>query len=176
MSISKKIVGWCLCLILATAGSIQAQEKNSQDMEKSCRRAMQGFYNGVVGKGRKYPSAVLSRELDRQIQDDDDHGQDENGLITGLDWSPIAGGNDICTRYEAGKVTRKGDRFLVEISCFWGKEKANKLMKHEVMHSRGRWVIMNIHYYQYEKGKLTDYFDLLSTLKKSREDRRKNAK
>ena len=175
MRVSNKIIGWSLCLIFATCGPLRAQERSPQDIEKSCRQAVQRFYNRFVGKGPKYPSAMLSRELRRQLKDDQDHKMDENGLIAGLDWDPIAQGNDICTRYETGKVTRKGDRYLVEVFCVWDNERdKGQKMRHEVMFSRGRWVIVNIHYYIYEKGKLTSDSDLLSILKKIREGRRKN--
>lgn len=172
MRISNKIVGWSLFLILVASGSLQAQEKNPQEAAASCRKAMQGFYNQVVGKGPKSPSAVLSPELRRQLKDDQDNKMDENGLIQGLDFDPIAGGNDVRERYEVGKVTSRGNRYLVEIYGVWGKKReTSQKMVHEVIHSRGRWVIMNIHYYSYENGKLTGRSNLLTMLKELREAR-----
>jgi hypothetical protein len=50
MKVSNKMIGWCLCFILVTAGVLQAQEKSPQGVEKSCRQAVQRFYNQFVGK------------------------------------------------------------------------------------------------------------------------------
>jgi hypothetical protein len=177
MNISRKLAGWSLFFIFVASGSLRAQGRNLQETPESCRQSMQRFYNQLVGKGPKYPRAVLSPELRWLLKDDAHNKMDENGLIQGLDYDPIANGQDICERYVAGKVTRKGNRYLVEITCLWGNKKsADNSMRHEVRFSRGRWMIMNIHYSYYEKGKLTGHADLLSILKKSRADRLKNSK
>jgi hypothetical protein len=184
MNISKKLVGCCLLLILVTAGSLQAQEKSPQDMEKSCRAFLQGFYDKFVrAQKSNNPTSysyeqALGPELRRQLKADRDaQEKDTSGDIVGLDFDPIAAGNDVSDRYEVGTVTRKGDRFLVEVYNFWGKKRdASQKMVHEVMSSGGRWLIMNIHYYYYKKGKLSSQDDLLSMLKALREERRKNSK
>ncbi len=99
---------------------------------------------------------------------------DEEGYIVGLDFDPLAAGNDICSHYPVGKIRCKGERYFVEVYCLWRNKKAeNKKMAHEVMFNHGRWMIMNIHYYNYEKGKLTGRSDLLGILKRLREERRK---
>ncbi|MEW6129664.1 MAG: hypothetical protein AB1757_21670 [Acidobacteriota bacterium] len=49
-----------------------------------------------------------------------------------------------------GKV---GNRYLVDVYCYWGKKSPSE-MKHEVSFRNRRWIIMNIHYYENEKGKL----------------------
>jgi hypothetical protein len=177
MKILNRLVGGSLLLILVIPSSLQAQERSSQETEKSCRRAVQGLYNRIVGKGPKYPSAVITPELRRQLKDDEENMMDESGLIQGLDFNPIAGGQDICDRYQVGKIIPKGKRYLAEVYCLWGnKRDMDKKMVHEVMFNRGRWMIMNIHYYFYEKGKPPTHSDLLSMLKSGREGRRKNSK
>lgn len=177
MRISNKIVGWSLLLILVATGSIQGKGRSPQETPESCRNAMQRFYNAFIGKGPKTPRAVLSPELLWLLKDDEDNKMDKDGLIQGLDYDPIANGQDTCDRYIAGKVTRKGNRYLVEITCIWGgKKREDNLMSHEVKFNRGRWMIMNIHYSDYENGKLTHSSDLLSILRKSRADRLKNSK
>lgn len=160
-----KLVGLSLFLILAT-GLLQAQEKSPQDIERSCRKSMQGFYNQLVGKGAKTPHAVLSRELRWLLKKDEENMMDESGSIQGLDFDPIAGGQDICTRYVVGKIKPKGKRYLAEVYCEWdNKRDLDKWMVHEVMVNRGRWTIMNIHYYFSHEGKPPSHFDLLSQLK-----------
>lgn len=177
MRISKTLVGCSLFLIFVASSSLQAQGSNLQDTPESCRKAMQGFYNKVDGKGPKSPSAVLSPELRWLLKDDEDNKMIADDLIQGLDYDPIANGQDTYDRYEPGKVTRKGNRYLVEINCFWGNKKAEKnKMVHEVMFNRGRWMIMNIHYSDYENGKLISRSNLLSTLKELREARQKKVK
>src|ERR1044072_5652165 len=101
---------------------------------------------------------------------------DDNGYIVGLDWDPIAYGQDYFERYEAGKVTRKGNRYLVEITCRWDNKKSPNKMRHEVMFNRGLWMIMNIHYYDYEQGTPPQHTDLLSILQEVRKERRKKSK
>lgn len=172
-----KLAGWSLFFILATPSLLQAQERSSQGIEKSCRQAVQGFYNQFVGKGPKYRGALISPDLKRQLKEDEENNMDASGYIVGLDFDPIAAGNDICTRYLADNVRRKGDRYFVEVYCFWGNKKAvDQKMVHEVMLNRGRWIIANIHYYSYEKGKPAQHSDLLSILKGLREERKKQSK
>jgi hypothetical protein len=177
MKILNRLVGGSLLLILAIPSSLQAQERSPQEAEKSCRQAVQGLYNRLVGKGPKYASAVISPELRRLLKEDAENKMDESGLIQGLDFDPIAGGQDICTRYVVGKIKPKGNRYLAEVYCLWdNKRDLNKRMVHEVMFNRGRWRNMNIHYYFYEKGKPPSHSDLSSMLKSDREERRKNSK
>jgi hypothetical protein len=177
MTILDKLISWSVFLILATPGSLQAQERSRFEIEKSCLQAVQGFYNKFVGKGPKYPSAVLSRELHRQLKEDNENKMDAEGHIVGLDFDPIAAGNDICTRYKVGRVWRRGDRYFVEVFCFWeNKKEEDEKMVHELTLNRGRWLIMNIHYYHYEKGKPAEHSDLLSMLKVNQEERRKKPK
>jgi hypothetical protein len=52
---------------------------------------------------------------------DQDHSMDENGFIVDLDWDPIAGGNDLCPRYEAGNSAwqTSNTEHRVPRSCSW---------------------------------------------------------
>jgi hypothetical protein len=183
MNISLKLVGCCLLLMLVTTGSLQAQEKSPQDIQKSCRNFVQGFYDKFVqaqktDKPTHYPfDSALSPELRRQLKEDyAAQDADPSGDIVGLDFDPIAAGNESYDRYEVGEVSRKGERYWVEVYCLWGKKRdMDQKMVHEVMFSRGRWMIMNIHYYHYKNGKLLDHDDLLNILKELREKRQKKS-
>ena len=183
MNVSHKQVGCCLFVILIATGSLQAQEKSPQEIQKSCRDFVQGFYDKFVrsqktSKPTNYLlDQALSPELRRQLKEDREAQEsDTSEEIVGLDFDPIAAGNEVYDRYEGGGVRHKGDRYWVDVYCLWGKKRdASQKMVHEVMLSRGRWMIMNIRYYQYKRGELSDQYDLLSTLKVLREGRRKNS-
>jgi hypothetical protein len=110
-------------------------------------------------------------------EDEEAQARDTSGYIVGLDFDPIAGGNDICTRYVVGKIRLRGAHHWVEVYCIWGSKREEKPhMVLEVVPARGRWVIVNFHYYHYEKGKPPEHSDLLSILKTLREDRQKNSR
>jgi hypothetical protein len=178
-----KLAGCCLLLSLVTTGSLRAQENSPADPLKSCRDFLQGFYNKFVranssSKPTKFSyEPYLGPELRRRLKEDRDaQEKDTSGEIVGLDFDPIAAGNDIYTRYEVGEVTPKGERYWVEVYGYWEKKRdRDQKIIHEVMSVGGRWMIMNIRYYHYQNGKLVSQHDLLSTLKELREERRKKS-
>ena len=175
MNVSHKMVGWWLCLILATAGSPRAQENSTQDLQKSCRNFVQEFYNWYVRLLKKNSKAdpldlrreAFDAELRRQLKAYDGASHDGVGL---LDFDPFVNGQDFSpVGYSAGEVTRKNDRYFVNVYCLggcWG-DGANKrllLIIPELLYKDGKWRFMNFHY-RFPDGSKGD---LLSILKADR--------
>lgn len=124
MKISQRRIGYCLLLMLITTGSLQAQEKSPEDIQKSCRNFVQAFYDKFVRaqKSSKPPNyasdPALHPELRRLLKEDREaQDRDTSGDLAGLDFDPIAAGNEVYDRYEAGEVKPKGDRYWVEVFC-----------------------------------------------------------
>lgn len=167
--------GLSLCLLLAaSAGSPRAQESESQDLQKSCRQFVQGFYNWYVRKltkespkGEAYDlkRAAFDPELRRQLKAYDTANREGIGL---LDFDPFVTGQDFSrVGYSAGKVTRKNDRYLVNVYCLGGclgGGRSNLVVLPELMYKDGQWRFMNFHYLFPDGSK----GDLLSILKADR--------
>jgi hypothetical protein len=177
MSIAIRLV--CISLFLVVAsGTLRAQTHGSRDLEKSSREFVQRFYDRLVDASREGPltgAAVgfpIDPELDRLLTEDREAAKAFPGEIAGLDFDPFAGGTDVCARYEAGRVERRGDRYFVEVYCNWRGDKKEKRphLAMELSHVDGQWTIMNMHYYSYEDGQ-PPRTNLVSDLKVVREER-----
>lgn len=181
MKISKRIVCWSLFFFLTTSCSLHAQVKSPRDIQRSCRTFVQGFYDWYVRRtlkaearhesggfdlAIKYRKYAFSRELFRLLKEDSDaQAKNAEGDIVGLDFDPFFNAQDFGERYVVGKITRKGDRFWVDVYGIWSGKKSEKPdVVPEVMFKRGRWLFVN---FRYGNG------DLLSTLKELREERQK---
>jgi len=180
MRISRTTVCWSLVFFLATPCFLHAQEKNTQDMRKSCRDFVQGFYDWYVPKtlkdnpgntsdlALKYKSHAFSPELLRQLKEDSAAQAKVPGEIVGLDSDPYLNSQDPGERYVAGKITTKGDRCWVEVYGIWSGKKSEKPnVVPELMLKDVHWVFVNFHY--------PEFGDLLSILKNLREGRRKHS-
>jgi hypothetical protein len=150
------------------------ESQSPRELQKSCRNFVQGFYNWYVRKltkerpkGEAYdlkPEA-FDRELRRQLKAYDAANREGIGL---LDFDPIVTGQDFSRAgYQAGKVTRKNDRFLVEVYCLGGclgGGKSDLVVLPELIYKDGQWRFMNFHYNFPDGSK----GDLLSILKADR--------
>jgi hypothetical protein len=69
-----------------------------------------------------------------------------DGGLGGLDFDPFLASQDPCDRYRAGTVSRRGGRYLVEISgtCPSSGGMTDAVM--ELESSDSSWVIVNVHY------------------------------
>ena len=189
---TRKIVCLSLFFFLATTSSLRAQEKSPQDIEKSCSAFVQGFYDWYVPqwltddlhsdslfkrwqasrdplKQRKYR---LSAELVRRLKEDRAAQDKAPGDIVGLDFDPYIGGNaGPVGRYVVGKITPKAKHYLAEVTPQTSVGGKKPVVAAEVAFDNEQWIIVNFHYYLYEKGKPTQRFDLLTTLTELREQR-----
>lgn len=88
------------------------------------------------------------------------------GEIVGLDWHPFLNSQDPASQYEAGKVTTKGDRSLVEVhGLSSGKKNSKADVIVELTLSGGKWLFSNF--------RSPDGNDLVSALKALRDSRSK---
>jgi hypothetical protein len=172
---------FCLILtMIAASGPSRGQTQGSRGLEQSSRDFVQRFYDRLVDASRQGPRAgpgtgfPIDPELNRLLTIDEVEAKAFPGEIAGLDFDPFAGGNDVCTRYEVGRVERRGDRYLVDVHCNWRGDKREQRphLAVELNDSLGRWTIMNMHYYSYEDGLPPRTTDLVSTLKVVREERK----
>ena len=114
----------------------------------------------------KYRKSAFSHELFRLLREDSDaQAKNADGDIVGLDFDPFFNTQDFAESYVVGKITRKGDRFWVDVYGIWSGKKSEKPdVVPEVMLERGRSLFVSFHG-EGEEG------DLLSTLKDLRKER-----
>jgi hypothetical protein len=87
---------------------------------------------------------------------------DDEGF--GWDWDPFLSGNDPGTRYSVGRITRKGEAFLVGVHRGPAPPRPTKpAVTAEVMFKDGRWFFVNFHYANDPKLPMNE--NLLSILK-----------
>lgn len=195
MKFSTKPLCLGLFFFLGATLSHRAQEKSPQDVQKSCGVFVQEFYDWYVPKWltddlysdslfkkweatrdplkqNKYP---LSAELARRLKVDRAAQEKVKGELVGLDFDPYISGNaGPVGRYVVGRITPKAGHYLAEVYPQPSVEGKKPMVAAEVAFENERWIIVNFHYYIYDGGKLTRRFDLLTTLKQLREERRKN--
>ncbi len=170
MTISRKVVCWSLFFFLPTAYSLYAQGKPPQDPRESCRKFVQKFYDqgASVEYSLRYKPHILSPELFRLLKDDYEAQSRVEGEIAGLQAEAdlFRNSQDPGDRYVVGNIRRKGESFWVEVYGIWGGKKSKRPdIVPEVILKNGRWVFVNFHYYDYEKGKITKHNDLVRMLK-----------
>jgi hypothetical protein len=172
MRVSTKTVCLGLCFFLATSGSLNAQQESPQEMRKSCRSFVQGFYNWYFRKlikGSPRGDALdlkrdaFSPELRRQLREYNAAARDDIGL---LDFDPFVTGQDFSrVGYATGKVIFKNGRYWVDVYCLSCDEKSKELVVvPELIYKDGQWRFMNFHYNHQDGSK----GDLLSILRKDR--------
>lgn len=134
-----------------------------------------GWYVPIALKAQKEPafvialkkkSSLFSPELAQALKADAAAQAKVEGEIVGLDWDPFLNTQDPAPRYEAGKVTTKGDRALVEVMGIpSGEKNAKPDVLVELTLSDGKWRFTNF--------RSADGNDLLSSLKELRDARQK---
>jgi len=117
---------------------------------------VQGFYDWYVKASHKnggFETAIdkkpriFSREILRKLREDMAASRKSPGEIVGLDFDPFLNSQDVADRCEAGKVTRKGDRYLVQINSHYSDSKdAGPSLVAELRQESGKWVFVNFHY------------------------------
>ena len=169
MSFSPKLVGWSLSILLTACGSLQAREKSPQELQKSCRNFVQGFYDWYFHKQASWDQALkhyaFSRELRRRLHDEERQ----------LDFDPFIAGQDFSPKgYAAGKVRSKSDRYRVDVYCLDCDGKSKELIViPELLYKDGCWLFVNFHYKKDPKYPMND--NLLNILKWYQKERRKSS-
>jgi hypothetical protein len=173
--ISKKAVCWGFFLVLATPCLLQAQSDSPQDVQRACRIFVQGFYDWYLRKDATMDLALkekrdaFSPELVRLLRDDRDAQSKAEGEIVGLDFDPFLNSQDPSKRYVAGKVTRKGESYWIEV---WVSGSEKPVVWPELVSKGGRWLFVNFHYEKDPQNPMNE--NLLSILKVLRADRSKH--
>ncbi len=172
----------CCPLLLALPCSLNAQEMTRQQLSNSARDFTQEFYSWYVRTAQsehaapawdfvlKHRSSSFSPELRLALKEDSAAQDKSPGELVGLDFDPFLASQDPEDHYEVGKVTRKGDSYWVEVyGVRSGKRMEPAAVLAELVRKNGHWLFVNFHY----PG--PNGSDLLSLLKRLREERRKSA-
>ncbi|HRF60201.1 MAG TPA: DUF3828 domain-containing protein [Fimbriimonadaceae bacterium] len=154
-----------------------AQTPRSQDA-KSCLKFVNDFYAGYLASGKnadplrlalKEKGSNFSKELVQRLNEDYRAAAKSPDEIVGLDFDPVLNGQDFADKYVATKVTKKGNRYLVEVfAVYGGKRDSKPAVIPELQRSGSRWVFMNFHYPDHPKPD-----NLLNILKRLKADRDK---
>ncbi len=168
-------------LLLAMLGSVSAQP--SPQPAQICRTFVQNFYQWYVPKalnGSGYQTVLklkkssFTPELFEGLKQDYEAQARNSDDIVGLDFDPFLNTQEPASRYVVGRLIPKGDRYWIEVySVSSGKKNATPDVMPEVMYDNGRCMFANFHYGQ---SKWSDDENVLSMLKKLREEREKPAK
>lgn len=177
MRMAKRIVFCSLALMVPQLAHGQGT-RDGQGADNSLRRFVQDFYDWYVPLATsdsipalhvalKDKASVLSSELVRGLWEDLEARSKVQGEIVGLDFDPFLSTQDPCERYEVGTVTRRRQRYRVNIhSVCGGKRRDKPDVVAELVRQDGSWVFVNFCY-------PTVATDLLNVLKRLREDRQK---
>jgi len=160
-----------------------AQGKTPHEIQKSCKKFVQGFYDWYVPsltKNTKGPTAevaIASKKasfdplLYRKLKDDFDAQAKVSGEIVGLDFDPFLNAQDIMDKYVIGKVTeKKGGNYLVAVhSIAGGKRNPKADVTPEVALRKGKWQFVNFHYGKSEFSVDENLISILKVLKQERD-------
>ena len=168
---------WALCLV-PSPFALHAQVIVDSQAKASVCKFAEEFYAWYVPIARadnpdpawelalKSKKDVFDRPLAQAIKEDLDAQAKFPGEIVGIDFDPFLYTQDPAKRYTIGKVSQKGERYLVEIHGNRnGKKIDGNALTAEIAKKGGRWVFTNFYY---SKGK-----DLLSILRSLKVDRQK---
>jgi hypothetical protein len=145
-----------------------------QDLQKSCRDFVQGFYDWYVPKALKvnvrpadlvlkYKSSAFSPELLRALREDSEAQARSPEKLVSLDFDPFLNTQDPSQRYVVGSITLKGDRYWAEVySVTLGRKSAMPAVVAELTLKNGQWMFVNFHYGKSERSADEN---LVSTLK-----------
>jgi|SRR5208337_430840 len=187
MKILEIAIVTCWLTLLVPSGLPQAQTAmSSPDGVKSVRKFAQDFYSWYVPKAldprtdsvdlaMKHRGYALSRELLKALKEDSE-AQARAHEIVGLDFDPFLNTQDPAERYELGRITQKGNTYLVDVFGVYPARPAELSegipeVIAEVARRNGHWVFTNFLYppiaKQYpESGNL---LAMLKSLKEARE-------
>lgn len=184
MTTHKTTACWSLFFLLAISCPL-AQGTSPQDVQKSCRDFVQGFYDWYVPKALRetkvpasdlaveYKGSVFSPELLQALREDSDvRAKAAAGQIVSLDFDPFLYSQDPSERYVAGGITVKGDRYWVEVySVSSGKKSPKPVVVPELTLKAGRWIFVNFHYGNSKDSGFENLVSLLKNLRRAATER-----
>lgn len=177
-----------LVFLLMPFSPAQGNSTRPQNLEQSCRSFLQKFYDWYVPTALdaiaskespfdlalKDRSSAFSSELVHALKADSDAQAKAAGEIVGIDFDPFLSNQDPCERYVVGNIARREDSYWAEVyGICAGKKHAKPDVVPELKFKDGEWIFLNFHY---RKNKLSEDVNLLSILKRLREDRQKQPK
>ena len=188
MKLSRTFIA--LILFSFGVGALQAQTATTPSQLQDCGHFVQQFYDwyaakeNALTKSNSRESALevslrekrssFSPELVKGLKEDLAASNKSSGEVVGLDFDPFLNAQDIAERYLVGRVTPKGDHYLVDVFGVWGgKKKSTPDVVPELAFDSGQWIFTNFHY---GKTDIPVNENLLSVLQILKKDRRKNAK
>jgi hypothetical protein len=152
------LVGVCMCVLSVTPGPLRAQADNLAKMKASCGRYVLEFYDSyatnVFGKPRGWLEPILhekrmafSRDLLDVLEKFSRARINHQAEIDDLDFDPFLHAQDTADRYVIGSVTRKGDRYWVEVfGVSSGKKSSKPDVVPELTFKDGQCLFVNFHY------------------------------
>jgi hypothetical protein len=156
-----------------------------QHIQESCRSFVKGFYDWYVTQVfatstgwlepiLKNKSSDFSPELLVALREYAEAPGNSQNEIDELDFDPFLHAQDNADRYLVEDITRHGGTYWVEVYGIWSaKKNAKPDVMPELMLKDGRWLFVNFHY---GKSKRSKDENLLSILKRLREDRQEHLK
>lgn len=182
MRMSKTVISWSVCLVLAISCLLPAQEKSLRDNHKSCREFVQGFYDWYVPKTRKlnagrswdlalkYRRAAFSPELVRRLREDSEAQAKVAREIVGLDFDPFLNSQDPDERYVVGNIAAKGDTYWIDVHSLRSGQKSEKpVVVAEVVPEGERCLFVNFHYGKSEQPERENLLGVLKSMRQNRE-------
>jgi hypothetical protein len=171
-------------------GALPAQTLTTASQPQDCGRFVEQFYDWYVAKEKaltkrnsresalevalREKRSSFSTELVKGLKEDLAASKKSSGEIVGLDFDPFLNAQDIAERYLLGKITPKGDHYLVEVFGIWGgQKKSNPDVVPELAFENGQWIFTNFHY---GKTDIPVNENLISVLQVLKKDRQKTAK
>jgi hypothetical protein len=187
MKLSRTFIA--LILFSFGVGALQAQTPTTPSQPQDCGPFVQQFYDwyaakeNALMKSNSLESALevalrekrssFSAELVKGLKEDLAASKKSPDEV-GLDFDPFLNAQDIAERYFAGKITPKGDHYLVEVFGVWGgQKKSSPDVVPELALENGQWIFTNFHY---GKTDIAVNENLVSVLQILKKDRRKSAK
>jgi hypothetical protein len=186
MKLPKIAVITCCLGLLGLPDLLQAQTTlNDPDALKSARKFVQDFYSWYVPNALKPINAmdlalkdrsyVFSPRLFEALKEDSE-AQARAREIVGLDFDPFLDTQDPAERYQLGRITQKGNTYLVEVFGVYDVRPSDlpeglPEVIAEVARRNGQWVFTNFLYPPLAK-QFPDSANLLALLKGLKEDRR----
>ena len=127
--------------------------------------------SGVEMALKEKPDA-FSPELLKALQDDLAASAKDPDEVVGLDFDPFLNSQDPCEKYQAGKVTREGDTYQVEVfSHCPGEESVKPALIAELKLDKRRWIFVDFIYPADEGTPQEDLLTILKDLDKERQKR-----
>jgi hypothetical protein len=180
-----------ILLVLAlTVSSSMAQSAATPSPSEDCGKFVQQFYDWYLAKEKALvkdqsqesafevtlteKASSFTPELVKALQDDLAASKKSADEVVGLDFDPFLNAQDTAEKYVVGEVHQKEDRYLVDVFGVWeGKKNPKPDVVPELALQNGKWILTNFHY---EQTSTPENENLVSILRRLKEDREKPAK